>query len=86
MANVDARKLIPYLNDTLVINSLLLDAGIKTLGDRLEIITTLRTIDRENAETDLQVPGPTLAILSFVQDDSDTPIQMSQMANPRVNA
>lgn len=51
--NVDVRKLKPFLDDTLVLNSLLLDAGIKTLGDRLEIIATLKTIDRENTEGSL---------------------------------
>jgi len=70
-AKVHTHKLMPYLNDTLVIDSLLLKAGIKTLGDRLDIITTLKTIDRENAETCFQGAGPPspLGIGSLMQDD-----------------
>jgi len=52
-AKLDAHKLMPYLNDTLLLNSLLLETGITTPGERLEIITTLRTIDRGNIETTL---------------------------------
>ena len=76
---------MPYLNDTLVIDSLLLKAGIKTLGDRLDIITTLKTIDRENAETCFQGAGPPspLGIGSLMQDDWDAP--MSQMPNPHAH-
>jgi len=85
-AKVHTHKLMPYLNDTLVIDSLLLKAGIKTLGDRLDIITTLKTIDRGNTETCFQGAGPPspLGIGSWVQDDSDAP--MSQMPNPHAHA
>jgi len=44
MANLDARKMLVFLNDTSLLNSVLLDAGIDTPGDRLEIIITLKTM------------------------------------------
>ena len=47
-AKLDVRRLVAFLNDNSLLNSVLTDAGIKSPGDRLEIIMILRTIDTEN--------------------------------------
>ena len=40
MANLDAKKLLAFIDDTFLLNSVLLDAGIDTPGDR-ELLTSL---------------------------------------------
>ena len=42
--NLDAPTLISFLNDTILLNSVLRDAGIKTPGERLKIILTLKPL------------------------------------------
>ena len=45
---LDARTLMAFLDDTILLNSVLFEAGIKTSGERLKIIMTLKTIERES--------------------------------------
>jgi len=44
MANLDASTMLAFLHDTFLLNSVLLDAGIDTPGDRLKIILTLKSM------------------------------------------
>jgi hypothetical protein len=48
-ANLDAKKLLAFLDDTSLLNSVLLDAGIDIPGDRLDIILAMKTMKTRNA-------------------------------------
>ena len=57
MANLDADTLLAFLHDNSLLNSVLLDAGIDTPGDRLKIILTLKTMaDSRLAPTSAPLP------------------------------
>mmetsp|Transcript_28728 Transcript_28728/g.42216 ORF Transcript_28728/g.42216 Transcript_28728/m.42216 type:complete len:494 (-) Transcript_28728:363-1844(-) len=48
--NLDAHTLISFLDDNAFLNSVLLEAGIKTPSDRLKIIMNLKTIEKQQRE------------------------------------
>lgn len=48
--NLDIQTLMSMLNDMDLFHSALKEAGIQTSGERIKIIMTLKTIDRENRE------------------------------------
>ena len=45
MDDLDARTLMPFINDNLLLNSVLQEVGIKTSA-RLKIIMTLKTLEK----------------------------------------
>ena len=46
MDDLDARTLMPFINDNLLLNSVLQEVRIKTSGARLKIIMTLKTLEK----------------------------------------
>jgi len=57
-AKLDVHRLLAVLNDTMLLNSVLLDAGIKSPGDRIEIIMILKDIERDSRAERIASPLP----------------------------
>ena len=57
-AKLDVYRLLAVLNDTMLLNSVLLDAGIKSPGDRIEIIMILKDIEKNSRAKRIASPLP----------------------------
>ena len=82
-ANLDERKPMPFLNDTLLLNSVLLEAGITSAGYRLEVLMTLKTMERARREVNLHMMGsPRQGGVVHFGGVPGVPVQLPQIVSP----